>query len=69
VTREFNERIQKIIDRYPELEEVSDEALEALALGAGLNVVEGIEERMHNQSEGSRERLDNLLEQEGDTDE
>ncbi|WP_049937168.1 hypothetical protein [Haloplanus natans] len=63
---EFVERIQRVVEEYPELEDVSDEALEAFAQAAGLNVADEIQEMISEETEGSEERLEELLEQRPD---
>lgn len=58
---EYKEKVQAVIDEYPELGEISDEAFQALGLAMG---VEAAEEMMRA-IEQEEKKLDAMLDNEG----
>lgn len=47
----FNEPVQQVVEEYPELEDVSDDALEAFALASNIHLAEQFTDEMKSAKE------------------
>lgn len=59
---QLTETTQRVIDAYPELEEVSEEALLALTLASGLEDLKKYQKSINEDVEAVEETLEELLE-------
>jgi len=66
---EYVEKVQEVIDEYPELEDVSEEAIRALGLAAATNAAEKIVEELEGEIEDHESQLEHWLDKNSDEDE